>query len=45
MDRVCTESNRRYWPRDLKVKVAVDVGLLAAEGATKKLVYRLKKTD
>jgi hypothetical protein len=45
MDRVCTEGNRRYQQRDLKVKAAVDVGLLVSEGATNKLVHRLKKTD
>ncbi len=40
---LCPEVNRRSLQRDLKAMV--DVGLLISEGATSKLVYRLKKTD
>ena len=40
---LCPEVNRRSLQRDLKAKV--DIGLLVSEGATNKLVHRLKKTD
>jgi len=35
--------NRRSLQRDLKAMV--DLGLLISEGATNKLVYRMKETD
>jgi Fic family protein len=40
--RLCPEVNRRSLQRDLKAMV--DVGLLVSEGATNKLVYRMKET-
>ncbi len=39
-ERLCPEVNRRSLQRDLKVMV--DIGLLVSEGATNKLVYRMK---
>jgi Uncharacterized conserved protein len=42
-ERLCPEVNRRSLQRDLKVMV--DMGLLVSEGATNKLVYRVKETD
>ncbi len=39
---LCPEVNRRSLQRDLKVMV--DMGLLVSEGATNKLVYRVKDT-
>jgi Fic family protein len=39
---LCPELNRRSLQRDLKVMV--DIGLLVSEGATNKLVYRMKET-
>jgi len=39
---LCPEVNRRSLQRDLKVMV--DIGLLVSEGATNKLVYRMKET-
>jgi len=41
-ERLCPEVNRRSLQRDLKVMV--DMGLLVSEGATNKLVYRMKET-
>jgi Fic family protein len=41
-ERLCPEINRRSLQRDLKVMV--DMGLLVSEGATSKLVYRMKET-
>jgi predicted HTH transcriptional regulator len=41
-ERLCPEINRRSLQRDLKVMV--DMGLLVSEGATNKLVYRMKET-
>jgi len=40
-ERLCPKVNRRSLQRDLKVMV--DMGLLVSEGATNKLVYRMKK--
>ena len=40
-ERLCPEVNRRSLQRDLKAMV--DVGLLVSEGATNKLVYRMKE--
>ena len=42
-ERLCTEINRRSLQRDLKSMAGI--GLLVSEGATNKLVYRMKKTD
>ena len=39
---LCPEVNRRSLQRDLKPMV--DIGLLVSEGATSKLVYRMKET-
>jgi len=41
-ERLCPEVNRRSLQRDLKTMV--DMGLLISEGATNKLVYRMKGT-
>jgi predicted transcriptional regulator len=41
-ERLCPDVNRRSLQRDLKVMV--DMGLLISEGATNKLVYRMKET-
>ncbi|MBU1184746.1 MAG: Fic family protein, partial [Proteobacteria bacterium] len=41
-ERLCPEVNRRSLQRDLKSMV--DMGLLISEGATNKLVYRMKGT-
>ena len=41
-ERLCPEINRRSLQRDLKAMV--DMGLLISEGATNKLVYRMKVT-
>jgi len=41
-ERLCPDINRRSLQRDLKVMV--DMGLLVSEGATSKLVYRMKET-
>ncbi len=40
---LCPDVNRRSLQRDLKTMV--DLGLLISEGATNKLVYRMKETD
>lgn len=40
-ERLCPDVNRRSLQRDLKVMV--DMGLLVSEGATNKLVYRMKE--
>lgn len=40
--RLCPDVNRRSLQRDLKA--IVDLGLLVSEGATNKLVYRMKET-
>lgn len=42
-ERLCPDVNRRSLQRDLKVMV--DLGLLISEGATNRLVYRMKETD
>ena len=42
-ERLCPDVNRRSLQRDLKAMV--DLGLLISEGATNKLVYRIKETD
>jgi Fic family protein len=42
-ERLCPEINRRSLQRDLKAMV--DIGLLISEGATNKLVYRMKKAS
>jgi len=42
-ERLCPEVNRRSLQRDLKKMV--DMGLLISEGATNKLVYRMKEMD
>lgn len=42
-ERLCPDVNRRSLQRDLRAMV--DVGLLTSEGATNKLVYRLKAVD
>jgi hypothetical protein len=39
---LCPEVNRRSLQRDLKAMV--DMGMLASEGSTNKLVYRMKET-
>jgi Fic family protein len=39
---LCPEVNRRSLQRDLKTMV--DIGLLASEGSTNRLVYRMKET-
>ncbi len=39
-ERLCPQINRRSLQRDLKAMV--DTGLLTSEGATNKLVYRMK---
>lgn len=41
-ERLYPDINRRSLQRDLKVMV--DMGLLVSEGATNKLVYRMKET-
>lgn len=41
-EALCPEVNRRSLQRDLKIMV--DVGLLVSEGATNKLMYRMKET-
>lgn len=41
-ERLCPEINRRSLQRDLKAMV--DMGLLISEGATNKLVYRMRVT-
>ncbi|MGC9196847.1 MAG: Fic family protein, partial [Syntrophobacteraceae bacterium] len=41
-ERLCPEVNRRSLQRDLKSMA--DIGLLVSEGATNKLVYRMKET-
>lgn len=38
---VCPEVNRRSLQRDLRCMA--EIGLLASEGATNKLVYRIKR--
>ncbi|MDD3642183.1 MAG: Fic family protein [Candidatus Krumholzibacteria bacterium] len=40
-ERLCPDINRRTLQRDLKMML--DMGLLVSEGATNRLVYRLKK--
>jgi cell filamentation protein, protein adenylyltransferase len=40
-ERPCPDVNRRSLQRDLKAMV--DMGLLVSEGATNKLVYRMKE--
>ena len=40
-ERLCPEINRRSLQRDLRAMV--DIGLLVSEGATNKLVYRMKE--
>jgi predicted HTH transcriptional regulator len=42
-ERLCPDVNRRSLQRDLKAMV--DLDLLTSEGATNKLVYRMKETD
>lgn len=42
-ERLCPDVTRRSLQRDLKAMV--DLGLLTSEGATNKLVYRLKPVD
>jgi Fic family protein len=42
-ERLCPDVNRRSLQRDLKAMV--DLDLLTSEGATNKLVYRLKPVD
>ena len=42
-ERLCPEINRRTLQRDLKAMV--DLGLLISEGATNKLVYRMRKVS
>jgi len=42
-ERLCHEVNRRTLQRDLKAMV--DLGLLISEGATNKLVYRMRKVS
>jgi hypothetical protein len=39
-EHLCPEVNRRSLQRDLKAMV--DMGLLVSEGATNRLVYRMK---
>jgi Fic family protein len=41
-ERLCPDVNRRSLQRDLKAMV--DMGLLVSEGATNKLVYRIRET-
>ena len=40
-ERLCPEVNRRSLQRHLKAML--DMGLLVSEGATNKLVYRMKE--
>ena len=42
-ERLCPEINRRTLQRDLKAMV--DLGLFISEGATNKLVYRMRKVS
>ena len=42
-ESLCPEVNRRSLQRDLKSMA--DIGLLVSEGATNKLIYRMKKAD
>ena len=42
LERLCPDVNRRSLQRDLKAMV--DMGLLVSEGATNKLVYRIRET-
>ncbi len=39
-ERLCSDVNRRSLQRDLKAMV--DIGLLVSEGATNRLIYRMK---